>query len=791
MTNINIIKYRDINYNGFQTRLFAKIIVVLFVLISGCGSPFDLVNGIPEPPIEKYIGHSENRIAINLGTGIPLHFVEGNSSSDSTPLFIGRSLGSSAISFTNAGVSLILSKDEANNSPSAKVDIDFLNSYSIPDLHGLGSTEGVIYLFSGMKATYLELNVPHFTSIEYGKLYEGVTLQYVANGRILKSTYTLTSGLAAEQIGWRYENVNSVLEEDKTGIVKLSVNSSDKSRGIILGKPVAVQEGRNIEIKYKIDNGIFGFKIADYDPTQPIIITTELMYSRHFDDYDMRKAVDGTLYVVGGMVSRQLGENGEITEDIFVARLDSTMNKVISTTIIGGNGDDKAFGISLAGDGTIYVTGSTNSEDFPLVNPLQERLGGDYDAFLLKLSSDGKRLIASTYLGGPSIDAGEAINFNADRTVCIAGKAGSMFPYIRHKLANYTTLFPTSTLEGKQPERFYFFGQLTTNLDKLEILDHFTAPALTRPIIMWNDGHHRPVIGINFIGSMSGCSIPKSYQIAYYQNPAFAADPFIDYNVPPNFNCWETGWGYHALRWKALNAPTYVYNPGSAVNVPLGFVNSGDELLLNSAESSNAFFPLDPPGYWQVNTHNTVEKLALGAAFYMSRFGSPVYVNAIKANDFIYGTYYYNMAIEKVTYCVIDPNNIFTNSPSQQLHSLCNFNNVLPGQLTVSCANQGQFSYQIDELGVSLWDLPFVCHLQNQVRNATFPNWNDWYIPGVYIGDPPIEEAYLAPIFQDAADQLRNWFVTDCNLTGRVHKAGNISAPLRFNCIVPSTSIQQ
>ena len=69
------------------------------------------------------------------------------------------------------------------------------------------------------------------------------------------------------------------------------------------------------------------------------------------------------------------------------------------STYLGGTGWDEAYGIAVEG-GAAYVTGNTDSLDFPTVNPYQAGLDGTYDAFVGKFSSDGSSLVYSTYLGG-------------------------------------------------------------------------------------------------------------------------------------------------------------------------------------------------------------------------------------------------------------------------------------------------------------------------------------------------------------------------------------------------------
>ena len=73
----------------------------------------------------------------------------------------------------------------------------------------------------------------------------------------------------------------------------------------------------------------------------------------------------------------------------------------------------------------MYVTGSTNSMDFPTLSPIQPALAGGLDAFVTKLSA-GRRLPRySTYLGGAGDDAAQAIAVDVDGIAYLTGSTTS------------------------------------------------------------------------------------------------------------------------------------------------------------------------------------------------------------------------------------------------------------------------------------------------------------------------------------------------------------------------------
>jgi hypothetical protein len=98
--------------------------------------------------------------------------------------------------------------------------------------------------------------------------------------------------------------------------------------------------------------------------------------------------------------------------DAFVARFDAGAPEY--ATYYGGSGNDESFGIAADSTSALYVTGSTQSPDFPTVAALQPDLHGFKDAFVAKLVvGSGPRASASvayaTYLGGRDDEIGRAI----------------------------------------------------------------------------------------------------------------------------------------------------------------------------------------------------------------------------------------------------------------------------------------------------------------------------------------------------------------------------------------------
>ena len=111
--------------------------------------------------------------------------------------------------------------------------------------------------------------------------------------------------------------------------------------------------------------------------------------------------------------------------EAFIAKISPDGKQVLYSTFLGGAGADGVYGATIDASGDLYLTGYTDSTDFPLAGPAQSKPGGLGDAFLMKLKSDGSGLIFSTLLGGSSGDVGVDTAFDAQGNVYLTGNTSS------------------------------------------------------------------------------------------------------------------------------------------------------------------------------------------------------------------------------------------------------------------------------------------------------------------------------------------------------------------------------
>lgn len=115
--------------------------------------------------------------------------------------------------------------------------------------------------------------------------------------------------------------------------------------------------------------------------------------------------------------------------DAFVLKLAADDGAITYGTFIGASHSSSAADVTVAPDGTLWIVGSTDSPDFPTVDPLQPDLGNyQYffdDLVIVALSADGQDLLYSTFLGASRGERAEGIAVRNDGAIVVVGQTDS------------------------------------------------------------------------------------------------------------------------------------------------------------------------------------------------------------------------------------------------------------------------------------------------------------------------------------------------------------------------------
>ncbi len=132
--------------------------------------------------------------------------------------------------------------------------------------------------------------------------------------------------------------------------------------------------------------------------------------------------------------------SGFYPDNAFVTKFNASGSALVYSTYLGGTNGNSASGIAIDGSGNAYVTGLTDSADFPITPGAFQRVnpqpGSGYGtSFVTKFNATGSALVYSTYLGGTVggsegiLDGSAGIAVDSSGNAVLAGHACSInFP---------------------------------------------------------------------------------------------------------------------------------------------------------------------------------------------------------------------------------------------------------------------------------------------------------------------------------------------------------------------------
>jgi hypothetical protein len=142
---------------------------------------------------------------------------------------------------------------------------------------------------------------------------------------------------------------------------------------------------------------------------------------------DRQIYVSGVTYSNNFPLKNALQNTNKGENDFFVSKFNSNGQSLVYSTYLGGSKQEiapyYASQLALDSSGNAYITGATNSTDYPLRNPFQAIMKGKNDLVVTKLNSDASAILYSTYLGSEDAFNYYEVERSSGITVDAAGKA--------------------------------------------------------------------------------------------------------------------------------------------------------------------------------------------------------------------------------------------------------------------------------------------------------------------------------------------------------------------------------
>jgi len=433
----------------------------------------------PTPETSKTSNSQVTRIAASYGK-LPLSFEANRGQADEHVKFISRGGGYSLL-LTGSGAVLALTGNQVANHPDSRlpgrgrrpgapgpkvgirdkaiaagagtgadvIRMELAGANKNAQVAGANQLPGISNYFIGNDPAQWRTGVPTYAKVRYTAVYPGIDLLFHGNQRQLEYDFLVAPGANPQDIRLQFDGAKGLRIADDGDLVV-------KAEGGVLAfhKPVVYQvvggQQKPIEGAFALlPNHAVGFRLGSYNHAQPLVIDPVLEYSTYLggtgDDHGYGLAVDsqGCAYVTGMTTSTNFPVTangfqqklGSANGNVFVAKLNQDGTELVYSTFLGGSGSghgegggDSASAVAVDQYGNAYLTGYSNSTNFPTTKGAFQTvntaaLSANSNAFVTKLNPTGSALVYSTFLGGSANDVQDLGDFAREIVVDSSGDA--------------------------------------------------------------------------------------------------------------------------------------------------------------------------------------------------------------------------------------------------------------------------------------------------------------------------------------------------------------------------------
>jgi hypothetical protein len=366
---------------------------------------------------------------------LPLRF-ESTTGQDQDA-FVARGAGY-AVSVSAAGASLLLKQASSPAPQRLTMTLAGGNRQARPVVRR--ALPGVSNYLIGDDPKRWVTSVRGYGAIEYRGVYRGVDAVYYGNQQQLEFDFVVAPGAAPGAIALAFDGATHV-SVDRSGELVI-----DTSAGrVVQHRPEIYQNDRGVRRPvrggYAIrHDGTVGFRLGAYDRRLPLVIDPILSYATYLGGANQERAngvaVDaaGNTIVTGVTYSPDFPALNAVQAqkhgagDAFVTKLSPAGDAIVYSTFFGGTGNDAAVGVAVDDGGSAYVTGNTDSSDFPVATNIGPATRAA--VFVAKLDPSGG-LVYVTRLGGSGSDSVNGIAVDVSGRAHIAGMTFSAdFPVV-------------------------------------------------------------------------------------------------------------------------------------------------------------------------------------------------------------------------------------------------------------------------------------------------------------------------------------------------------------------------
>ncbi|RKZ47086.1 MAG: hypothetical protein DRQ58_07430 [Gammaproteobacteria bacterium] len=371
---------------------------------------------------------------------LEMPFIENQGQTDDSVKFYAKTFGGTVFVTENGELIYTLPKSEAKQRQVGLPEVTsglvlkehLLNARHGQTIQGENKTTTQVNVFSGNDPTKWQRQLPTYSRVNLGQVYEGITLKLKAAGNNVEKLFYVTPQTNVEQIRMHIEGSQGLSVNDSQELVVATELGDVK-----FSAPIAFQEidGKrvDVEVVYSVkEDNVYGFTVASYDNTHqlvidPVLASTIIGGSNEDPPTDIALDANKNVYIVGITKSPIMPSSTNTYEGYnsgYIAKLTPELDEVVYFTYMGGNRWNGAEGVGIDDDGNVYITGVTFSSNFSTTTTEIKSCQEEGDGFLVKVNSSGE-LLYSTCFGGSDAEGGKDIIVAEKDIVYISGTTSS------------------------------------------------------------------------------------------------------------------------------------------------------------------------------------------------------------------------------------------------------------------------------------------------------------------------------------------------------------------------------
>ncbi len=297
----------------------------------------------------------------------------------------------------------------------------FVGASNQVQISGSGASDARTHYFRNQDGAKPIIDVPDYEVLEYRNLYPGIHLRFYIADSLLKYDVLADRSADLNQVRIVWSGLQDLKAEQSRLILETAWFTLREEIPASWQTPVHGGEPAPLRVEYTLLNDSTTAFLLPDGAQSDASLRVDPMYldwSTYFYGsvtnnstwiYDTDVDKNDYVYVTGYTTDKFPGKAGIFdttfnggSADAFLCRMPLSGNTIDYFTYLGGKGLDYAYGLAGTDDGRMFITGITQSSDFPTTSGVLEPSysgGFSYTGFLIGINPDGKSLIYSTYVG--------------------------------------------------------------------------------------------------------------------------------------------------------------------------------------------------------------------------------------------------------------------------------------------------------------------------------------------------------------------------------------------------------